>query len=77
MKTVYCSISFSFENKVASLIKEEADKAKWLINLKKWPGPTHDVTEVKRQEDSKKKNTFLIRINKEREDNNIYHMIKI
>ena len=38
----------SFENKVASLIKEEADKAKIADKFEEIIVPTHDVTEVKR-----------------------------
>ena len=37
----------SFENKVASLIKEEADKAKISEKFEEIIVPTHDVTEVK------------------------------
>ena len=36
----------SFENKVASLIKEEADKAKISDKFEEIIVPTHDVTEV-------------------------------
>jgi len=38
----------SFENKVAGLIKEEADKAKIGEKFEEIIVPTHDVTEVKR-----------------------------
>ena len=38
----------SFENKVAQLIKEEADKAKIADKFEEIVVPTHDVTEVKR-----------------------------
>ena len=38
----------SFENKVASLIKEEAEKAKISDKIEQIVIPTHDVTEVKR-----------------------------
>ena len=38
----------SFENKVAGLIKEEADKAKISEKFEEIIVPTHDVTEVKR-----------------------------
>ena len=37
----------SFENKVAGLIKEEADKAKIAEKFEEIIVPTHDVTEVK------------------------------
>ena len=39
----------SFENKVASLIKEEADKAKISEKFEEIIVPTHDVTEVKNE----------------------------
>ena len=38
----------SFENKVAGLIKEEAEKAKISEKFEEIVVPTHDVTEVKR-----------------------------
>ena len=38
----------SFENKVAAVIKEEADKAKISEKFEEIIVPTHDVTEVKR-----------------------------
>ena len=38
----------SFENKVAGLIKEEADKAKISEKFEEIIVPTHDVTEVKK-----------------------------
>ena len=38
----------SFENKVASLIKEEAEKDKLSEKIEEIVVPTHDVTEVKR-----------------------------
>ena len=50
----------SFENKVASLIKEEADKAKISEKFEEIIVPTHDVTEVKEEKEFKeKKNIFL------------------
>ena len=50
----------SFENKVAGLIKEEADKAKISDKFEEIIVPTHDVTEVKRgKRVQRKKNTFL------------------
>ena len=49
----------SFENKVASLIKEEADKAKISDKFEEIIVPTHDVTEVKEVKNSKKRNIFL------------------
>ena len=38
----------SFENKVAQLIKEEAEKAKISEKIEEIIVPTHDITEVKR-----------------------------
>ena len=38
----------SFENKVALLIKEEAEKAKIAEKFEEIVVPTHDITEVKR-----------------------------
>ena len=67
----------SFENKVAGLIKEEADKAKISDKIEEIIVPTHDVTEVKKEKDTKKKKYFpgYVLIKSEM-DNNIYHMIK-
>ena len=49
MKNWYIVQSHSnFENKVAGLIKEEAEKAKILDKIEEIVVPTHDVTEVKR-----------------------------
>ena len=41
----------SFENKVAGLIKEEADKAKIGEKFEEIIVPTHDVTEVKEEKE--------------------------
>ena len=50
----------SFENKVAQLIKEEAEKAKISEKIEEIIVPTHDITEVKRGKEFKeKKNIFL------------------
>ena len=49
MKNWYIVQSHSnFENKVAGLIKEEAEKAKISDKIEEIVVPTHDVTEVKR-----------------------------
>ena len=49
----------SFENKVASLIKEEAEKAKISEKIDQIIVPTHDITEVKRgKRVQRKKNIF-------------------
>ena len=43
-----CPSHSIFENKVAGLIKDEADKAKISDKFEEIIVPTHDVTEVKR-----------------------------
>ena len=68
----------SFENKVATLIKEEAQKAKISDKIEEIIVPTHDVTEVKRGKRIQRKKKYFpgyILIKSEM-DNNIYHMIK-
>ena len=49
----------SFENKVASLIKEEADKAKIADKFEEIIVPTHDVTEVKRGKRVQRKKKYF------------------
>ena len=68
----------SFENKVASLIKEEADKAKISDKIEEIIVPTHDVTEVKRGKRVQRKKKYFpgYVLIKSEMDNNIYHMIK-
>ena len=68
----------SFENKVASLIKEEADKAKIADKIEEIIVPTHDVTEVKRGKRIQRKKKYfpgyvLIKIDLNKQ---IYHKIK-
>ena len=67
----------SFENKVAQLIKEEAEKAKISEKIEEIIVPTHDITEVKRGKRVQRKKYFpgYVLIKTEM-DNNIYHMIK-
>ena len=49
MKNWYIVQSYSsFENKVAQLIKDEAQKAKVSDKIEEIIVPTHDITEVKR-----------------------------
>ena len=69
----------SFENKVASLIKEEADKAKISDKIEEIIVPTHDVTEVKRGKRVQRKKKYFpgYVLIKSEMDNNIYHMINI
>ena len=68
----------SFENKVAGLIKEEADKAKISEKFEEIIVPTHDVTEVKRGKRVQRKKKYFpgYVLIKSEMDNNIYHMIK-
>jgi len=68
----------SFENKVAALIKEEADKAKISDKFEEIIVPTHDVTEVKRGKRIQRKKKYFpgYVLIKSEMDNNIYHMIK-
>ena len=68
----------SFENKVAGLIKEEADKAKIADKFEEIIVPTHDVTEVKRGKRIQRKKKYFpgYVLIKSEMDNNIYHMIK-
>ena len=68
----------SFENKVAQLIKEEADKAKISDKFEEIVVPTHDVTEVKRGKRVQRKKKYFpgYVLIKSEMDNSIYHMIK-
>ena len=68
----------SFENKVASLIKEEAEKAQISDKIEEIVIPTHDVTEVKRGKRVQRKKKYFpgYVLIKSEMDNNIYHMIK-
>ena len=68
----------SFENKVAQLIREEAEKAKIAEKIEEIIVPTHDVTEVKRGKRIQRKKKYFpgYVLIKSEMDNNIYHMIK-
>ena len=68
----------SFENKVANLIKDEAEKAKISDKFEEIIVPTHNVTEVKRGKRIKRKKKYFpgYVLIKSEMDNNIYHMIK-
>ena len=68
----------SFENKVAGLIKEEADKAKISEKFEEIIVPTHDVTEVKRGKRIQRKKKYFpgYVLIKSEMDNDLYHMIK-
>jgi transcriptional antiterminator NusG len=79
MKNWYIVQSLSnYENKVAGLINEEADKAKISDIIEEIVVPTHDVTEVKRgKRIQRKKKSFpgYVLIKSEM-DNDLYHLIK-
>ena len=68
----------SFENKVAKLIKEEAEKAQISEKIEEIVVPTHDVTEVKRGKRIQRKKKYFpgYVLIKSEMDNDIYHMIK-
>ena len=79
MKNWYIVQSYSsFENKVAQLIKEEAEKAKVSEKIEEIIVPTHDITEVKRGKRVQRKKKYFpgYVLIKSEMDNNIYHMIK-
>ena len=68
----------SFENKVAQLIKEEAEKAKVSDRIEEIIVPTHDITEVKRGKRVQRKKKYFpgYVLIKSEMDNELYHMIK-
>ena len=68
----------SFESKVASLVKEAEEKAKFSDKIEEIVIPTHDVTEVKRGKRVQRKKKYFpgYVLIKSDMDNNIYHMIK-
>ena len=79
MKNWYIVQSYSsFENKVAQLIKDEAQKAKVSDKIEEIIVPTHDITEVKRGKRVQRKKKYFpgYVLIKSEMDNNIYHMIK-
>ena len=68
----------NFENKVAKLIREEAEKLNFTDKIEEIIVPTHDITEVRRGKRVQRKKKYFpgyILIKSEM-DNNIYHMIK-
>ena len=79
MKNWYIVQSHSnFENKVASLIREEAEKAKISDKIEEIIVPTHDITQVKRGKRIQRKKKYfpgyvLIKCDM---DNDLYHLIK-
>ena len=79
MKNWYIVQSHSnFENKVAGLIKEEAEKAKISDKIEEIVVPTHDVTEVKRGKRIQRKKKYFpgYVLIKSEMDNELYHLIK-
>jgi transcriptional antiterminator NusG len=68
----------SFENKVAKLIKEEAEKAKVEEKIEEIVVPTHNITEVKRGKRVQRKKKYFpgYVLIKSEMDNELYHMIK-
>jgi len=68
----------NFENKVAGLIKEEADKAKISEKIEEIVVPTHDITEVKRGKRIQRKKKYFpgYVLIKSEMDNDLYHIIK-
>ena len=79
MKNRYIVQSHSnIENKVAGLIKEEAEKAKISEKIEEIVVPTHDVTEVKRGKRLQRKKKYFpgYVLIKSEMDNDLYHLIK-
>jgi transcriptional antiterminator NusG len=79
MKNWYIVQSHSnFENKVAGLIKEEAEKANISEKIEEVVVPTHDITEVKRGKRIQRKKKYFpgYVLIKSEMDNELYHMIK-
>ena len=79
MKSWYIVQSHSsFENKVAQLIKEEAEKAKVQEKIEEIVVPTHNITEVKRGKRVQRKKKYYpgYVLIKSEMDNELYHMIK-
>ncbi|NQW07100.1 MAG: transcription termination/antitermination factor NusG [Candidatus Pelagibacter sp.] len=79
MKNWYIVQSHSnFENKVAGLIREEAEKAKISDKIEEILIPTHNVTEVKRGKRIQRKKKYFpgYVLIKSEMDNEIYHLIK-
>ena len=79
MKNWYIVQSHSnFENKVAKLIKDEAQKLKIIDKIEEIIVPTHDITEVRRGKRVQRKKKYFpgyVLIKSEMNDN-LYHMIK-
>ena len=68
----------NFENKVAKLIREEAEKLNFTDKIEEIIVPTHDITEVRRGKRVQRKKKYFpgyILIKSEM-NNDLYHMIK-
>jgi len=79
MKNWYIVQSHSnFENKVAKLIKEEAEKNDVSDKIDEIVVPTHDITEVKRGKRVQRKKKYFpgYVLIKSEMNNELYHMIK-
>ena len=79
MKNWYIVQSHSnFENKVANLIKEEAEKNNVSDKIDEIVVPTHDITEVKRGKRVQRKKKYFpgYVLIKSEMNNELYHMIK-
>ena len=79
MKKWYIIQSHSnFENKVAKIIKEEADKSKISDKIEEIVVPTHDITVVRRGKRVQRKKKYFpgYVLIKSEMDNDLYHMIK-
>mgnify|MGYP006104141183 CR=1 FL=1 len=79
MKNWYIVQSHSnFENKVAKLIREEADKSDISAKIEEIIVPTHDITEVRRGKRVQRKKKYFpgYVLIKSEMDNDLYHMIK-
>ena len=68
----------SFENKVAKLIKEEAEKFKISDKIDQIVVPTHDITDVRRGKRVQRKKKYFpgYVLIKSEMDNELYHLIK-
>ncbi len=79
MKNWYIVQSHSnFENKVAKLIKDEAEKSKISEKIEEIVVPTHNITEVRRGKRVQRKKKYFpgYVLIKSEMDNGLYHMIK-
>ena len=79
MKNWYIVQSHSnFENKVAGLIREEAEKSKISDKIEEIVVPTNDVNEVKRGKRIQRKKKYFpgYVLIKSEMDNDLYHLIK-